>query len=171
MASGRDPQGFVLYHLKFVQMGGGYLGEPDWGSIVKDGAHDGRIHGYQGVGCEAPARPSYCFHDIEGPRVPLDTVASVRAEGEVGVQRGTQEFWGPVQRIYCVTDSHLRVESGLVGIGCEQGHAGFLGGNGQLLSIGPSHQNGAQLVGPCLSVHNAGSRGHQREVVGIGRHV
>ena len=29
MASGRDPQGFVLDHLKFVQMGGGYLSEPD----------------------------------------------------------------------------------------------------------------------------------------------
>ena len=58
MASGRYPQGFVLDHLKFVQMGGGYLGEPDGGSIVKDGAHDGLICGHQGFGCEAPARHS-----------------------------------------------------------------------------------------------------------------
>ena len=27
-------------HLKFVQMGGGHLGEPDRGCIVKDGAND-----------------------------------------------------------------------------------------------------------------------------------
>ena len=51
----------------------------------------------------------------------------MRAQGEVGVQRDTQDFKGSVQRSHCVADSHLRVESGLVGIGCEQGHAGFLG--------------------------------------------
>ena len=36
-------------------------------------------------------------------------------------------FYSPVQRSHFVADSHLRVESGLVGIGCEQGHAEFLG--------------------------------------------
>ena len=58
MASGRYPLSFVLDHLKFVQMGGGHLGEPDGGSIIKDGAHDGLILGHQVFGREAPARPS-----------------------------------------------------------------------------------------------------------------
>ena len=58
IASGRDPQGFVLDHLKFVQMGGRYLGEPHGGSIVQDEAHDGLICGHQDFGHEAPARPS-----------------------------------------------------------------------------------------------------------------
>ena len=52
----------------------------------------------------------------------------MRDEGEVGVQRDTQDFRGPVQRSHCVADSHLRLESGLVGIRCKQGHAGILGG-------------------------------------------
>ena len=95
----------------------------------------------------------------------------MRAEGEVGAQRDTQDFRGPVQWRYCVTDSLLRVVSGLVGNGCEQGHAGFLGGNGQLLTIGPPHQNSAQLIGTCLGLHNAWSRGQQSEIVGVGRHV
>ena len=62
------------------------------------------------------------------------------AEGEVGVQRDTQDFRGPVQQSHCVADSHLRVESGQVDIGCEQSHVGFLGGNGQLLTIGTPHR-------------------------------
>ena len=51
----------------------------------------------------------------------------VRDKGEVGVQRDTQDLGGSVQRSHCVADSHLWVESGLVGIGCEQGYAGFRG--------------------------------------------
>ena len=70
----------------------------------------------------------------------LDTIAGVRAEGEVGIQCGTQDFTGSVQRNHCVADSHLRVESGLMIICCEQGDAEFLGSNGQLLAIGPPHQ-------------------------------
>ena len=58
MTSGRDPQGFLLDHLKLIQTGGGHLGEPDGSSIVKDVAHDGLICGHQCFGCEAPARPS-----------------------------------------------------------------------------------------------------------------
>ena len=30
MASSRDPQGFVLDHLKLVQMEGGHLAKTDW---------------------------------------------------------------------------------------------------------------------------------------------
>ena len=157
MASGRDPQGYVLDHLKLVRMGGGHLGEPDGDGMVKDGAHDGLIRGHQSFGREAPAQPSYDFHNIEGPRGPLDIVAGMLAEGEVGVQRDTQDFRCPVQRSHCVANSHLRVESGLVGIGCEQGHAGFMGGYGQLLTIGPPHQNGVQLVGPCLASRMLGA--------------
>ena len=58
MASGCDPQSFVLDHFKLVQMGVGHLGEPDGGGVVKDGAHDGLICGHQCFGHEAPARPS-----------------------------------------------------------------------------------------------------------------
>ena len=93
------------------------------------------------------------------------------AEGEVGVQRDTQDIRGSVQRSHHITDSHLKVESGLVGIGSEQGHAGFLGSNGQLLAICPPHHYAAELVSPRLGLHDPGSRGQQREVVGIGRHV
>ena len=42
----------------------------------------------------------------------------------------------------------LRVEPGLVGIRGEQGHAGFLGSNCQLLSICPPHQRRTKLVHP-----------------------
>ena len=42
------------------------------------------------------------FHDIESPRSPLDTIAVVRAEGEVGVQRHTQNFRGSVQRSHSI---------------------------------------------------------------------
>ena len=38
---------------------------------------------------------------------------------EVGVQRDTQDIRGPVQQSHCVTDSHLRMESGLVGFWCK----------------------------------------------------
>ena len=62
----------------------------------------------------------------------------MRAEVEMGVQFDTKDFWCSVQRGHRVTDSHLRVESGLVGVGGEQCHAGFLGSNGQLLAICPS---------------------------------
>ena len=51
----------------------------------------------------------------------------MRAKGEVGVQLDTQDFKGSVQRSHRITNSHLRVESGLVGIGSEQCHAKFLG--------------------------------------------
>ena len=41
----------------------------------------------------------------------VDTVASVRAEREVGVQRNTQDFRGSVvQRGLRVVDSYLRVK-------------------------------------------------------------
>ena len=73
----------------------------------------------------------------EGPRSLHDTIAGVRGEGEVGVQR---DYGGSVHGSHRVTDLHLRVESGLVGVGSEQGHAGFLGSNGQLLAICPPHQ-------------------------------
>ena len=43
-------------------------------------------------------------------------LASVRAEGEVGVQRDTLDFRGSVQRGHRVANSHLKVESGLVGV-------------------------------------------------------
>ena len=95
----------------------------------------------------------------------------MKAESEEGVQRDNQDFRCPVQRSHCIVDSRLGVESGLVGIGCEKGHAGFLEDNSQLLTIGPPHQYGAGLVGPRLGLHNAGNRSQQSEVVGVGRHV
>ena len=62
------------------------------------------------------------------------------SESEVGVQRDTNDLWGSVQRGHSVTDSHLMMESGLVGVRGEQCHAGFLGSNGLLLAICPPHQ-------------------------------
>ena len=61
MASGGDPQGFVLDHLKLVQMGGGYFGEQDGGGIIKDGVHDGLICGHQCFSCKAPADQARAF--------------------------------------------------------------------------------------------------------------
>ena len=40
------------------------------------------------------------------------TVASVRAEGELDVQRDTQDFRSSVKQGDCIADSHLRVEPG-----------------------------------------------------------
>ena len=74
----------------------------------------------------------------------LYTIVSERSENEVGVQRDTRAFRGSVQRGHCVSDSHLRVEPGVVGIPSEQGQAGFLESNGccfpsaQLTKVGLS---------------------------------
>ena len=51
----------------------------------------------------APARPSKGFHIDEAPRSSLDTIAGVRAEGEVGIQRDDQDFKPSVLRGYLVT--------------------------------------------------------------------
>ena len=51
----------------------------------------------------------------------LDTVAGVKAE--VGVQRDSHDFTGSIQRGHLVYDTHLWVESGLVGIRGEECHA------------------------------------------------
>ena len=64
----------------------------------------------------------------------------MRAEGEVGVQRDTQDFTSSVQQSHHITDSNLGVESALVGVRGEQGHAAFLGSNGQLLAICPPRE-------------------------------
>ena len=52
MATGRDPQSFVLDHLEFVQMGWGHLGEPNGSGIIEDGVHDGPVGGHQSFGRE-----------------------------------------------------------------------------------------------------------------------
>ena len=49
------------------------------------------------------------LHDVEVPWVTLDTVAGVRDEAEVGVQRDSKDFRDLVQRCHLVTNSHLRV--------------------------------------------------------------
>ena len=92
------------------------MGEPDEGGVVQDGANDGLVRGHQGFCREAPAQPSEGFHNFKGPRGTLDTVASVMAEGEVGVQRDSQDFRGSVQRGHLISDMHLWVEPGLVDI-------------------------------------------------------
>ena len=51
----------------------------------------------------------------------------------MGVQRDTQDFNGFIQRSHSVTNSHLRMESGLLGAVSEQCHDGFLESNGELL--------------------------------------
>ena len=148
------------------------MGEPDEGGIVKDGAHDAPICGLQRFGREAPARPSKGFHDIEDPRGPLDTIAGVRAEGEVGVQRDTQDFRGSVSAE--PLSRQFALEGG-VGDLCVSNvnrvTLDFWGGNGQLFTVGPPYQYGTELVGPCLGLHDAGSRSQQSEVIVVGRHV
>ena len=59
------------------------------------------------------------------------------------------------------------MKPGLVGIRGEQSLDGFLGYDGQLFPISPPHQGCTELVRSCFSLHNAGRRGQQREVVGI----
>ena len=96
----------------------------------------------------------------------------MRAKGEVGVQSDVQDFRGFVQRGHLVTDSHL--------LGSQDWWVSevnrftldfFPGSNGQLFPVCPPHQGGEKLVSPRLILHDAASRGRQREVVGIGRHV
>ena len=71
--------------------------------------------------------PARAFdHDVKSTGSPLETIAGVRAEVEVGVPRDTQYFRCSVQWGHHVTDSHLRVDSGLDGVTGEQCHAGFL---------------------------------------------
>ena len=60
----------------------------------------------------------------------------------------------------------------------KQSHVGFLGSNGQLFPICPTHQGCAcrlalfrKLVGPFLSPHDGGSKAQQRKVVSVRCHV
>ena len=53
MTAGWDPQGFVLDHLKFVQMKGKHLAEPGGGTIVEDWAQM-TLHGTTRVLVEKP---------------------------------------------------------------------------------------------------------------------
>ena len=173
MTCGRDPQCFVLDHLKLVQMRG-YLGEPDGVGIVKDGWGTWWPYTWPPeFRSWSPNSTQQGFSWHWGPSRPARHSRGDEGRRWSGCPAWHPEFRGPVQQSHCVADSHLRFESGLVSIGCEKGHAGFLGGQwpAAYQCIGSPHQNGAQLVGPCLSLHNAGSRGQQSEVVGLGRHV
>ena len=62
-----------------------------------------------------PSSTQQGFHDVESTWGSFDTVASIRAESEVGVQHDNQDFSGSVQQGNHVANSHLRVEPGLVG--------------------------------------------------------
>ena len=135
------------------------------------GVRNGLICCHQSLSWKTPAQPSLGFRKFEDPRGLHDTIAGMRVEGEVGVQHNARDFRGSVQRDYLVTDSHLWVEEKLVGIGGEQSHAGFLGSNCQLFPFCPSRQGWTELVSPCLSLHDAGSRDQQHQVVSIEPHV
>ena len=65
----------------------------------------------------------------------------MRAEGEVGVQFDIQDFRVSVLWGYLVSYSQLLVKPGLAGIRDERGHAIFLGGKDQLLTIWPPHRD------------------------------
>ena len=60
--------------------------------------------------------PARAFMTLKSPRSPFYTIVGVRAKGEVGAQSDTQDFRGSVQRSHRVTNSHLRVKTGLVGV-------------------------------------------------------
>ena len=70
------------------------------------GAHNGLVCSHQRLGRRAPAQPSKVFHNAEGPRSSLDKIASMRAEGEVGIQRDAQDFKGSVLRGHLVADGY-----------------------------------------------------------------
>ena len=60
--------------------------------------------------------PSKGFHNAEGPRSSLDTIAGARAVDEMGIKHDAQDFRGSVLRGHLVTNLHLWVEPGKVGI-------------------------------------------------------
>ena len=55
----------------------------------------------------------------------IDKIARMRGKDEMGVQRDSQDFRSSIQRGHHVTDSHLWVEPGPVGIRGEQISLGF----------------------------------------------
>ena len=167
MATGSGPQGLVVDQLKFVQMGRGHFFEPDGGSIVKDEAHNGFVCRHQCLGQEAAARPGWGFHNVEGCKLRL-TRCNREHEGRKwsgSILYDNLDFMDFVQRIHLNTYSHLCVDPELVGVQCEQGHAGFL------LKVSPSPQGCGLSVGPCLSYHDAGSKEPATLIIGIGRRV
>ena len=97
----------------------------------------------------------------------LNAITCMRAEGEVGVQRDTQDFRGSLQWCHQVANRHLRVEPGLVGVRGEHCHAGFRESNDYLFPICPPHQRRTEL--DRSSLHDSRSRGQQHEVVSIGQ--
>ena len=97
VVAGRDPQCLILNHFKFIHMGGGPYGLTIW---VRHslGWGDGRTCSHQRLGREAPAWPSKGFHNAEGPRSSLDTIAGARAVDEMGIKHDAQDFRGSVLR-------------------------------------------------------------------------
>ena len=125
-------------------MGWGDLGKPDGSVIIEDRAHDGHVGGHQ------------CF-DRETQLGPVRAFMTLRA---LEISSAHSRAWGPkVKWVSSVTPRILGA--------CSTEWKAV--GNGQLLSICPPQQRRTELVRLLLGLHDAGSRGQQREVVSVGR--
>ena len=85
VASDRDPQGLVQDHQVFQDE---WRSEPDVRGIVKDWAYDGLVCLHQSLRRKPQLDPAKSFMTLRALDAlsSLDTVACVRAKGEVGVQ-------------------------------------------------------------------------------------
>ena len=96
-----------------------------------------RICPHQRLGWKAPAWPSIGFHNAEGPRSSLDTIAGARAVDEMGIKHDAQDFRGSVLRGHLLTNSHLWVEPGLVGIRLKWTESRWISGEQWMASCFP----------------------------------
>ena len=135
---------------------------------------DGRICPHQRLGRKAPAWHSKGFHNAEGRRSSLDTIAGAKAVDEMGIKHDAQDFRSSVLRGHLVTNSHLWVEPGLVFIRLKWTESRWISGEQWMASRFPFTSQGLYEVGwPLFQPprRDAGSKGQQREVISVGRHV
>ena len=148
-------------------MGWGYLGEPDGGGIVEDGAHDGLVSGHQLFGREAPARAFMTLRALIarstqsrawGPKVKWVFSVTPRI---IGVPFSGPNMW-PIRtwgwsRDWWVSDVKVKLD--------------FSGAMASCLPSAHLTSVEQRWLAPCLGLHDAGSRSQQSEIVGVGRHV
>ena len=88
------------------------MSEPNGGGIILDGALYCLVRGTR-VSVEKPQIESAkAFMTLRAPRGSLETIAGMRGEGEMGVQRDAHDFRDSVQRVFLVTNSHLWISQG-----------------------------------------------------------
>ena len=127
-AASSDAEGGILDTLEFLNGGGGRVGEPDWGSISKEGTDEGFESDEEGLLLLAPKGASKGSQNVEAGGGAGYYGVNVGGEGEVGIKGDPQDAGVFGQWEGGGVKGNLGMGVGLVGMGGEEGNGGFWGG-------------------------------------------